>query len=282
MITLRKVAEIQAELAAYRKSGLTTGFVPTMGALHKGHISLIERAKAENNIVVCSIFVNPTQFNDPKDLERYPRTLESDSRMLEKAGATLLFAPDIQEMYPSGTNHKTAMNLGTLDKVMEGKLRPGHFEGVVQVVSRLFDIVPADNAYFGQKDWQQVAVIREMVKRLNYSTKIIACPIIREENGLAMSSRNVLLSPEERSLAAGIYQTLSAVKELTASRPLDSLTAFALSNLGKIKGMTAEYFEIVNAQTLLPVSKMEDAENIVACVAVKIGKVRLIDNMILK
>jgi pantoate--beta-alanine ligase len=282
MITLQTTAEIQEKLADYRTKGLSIGFVPTMGALHKGHISLIERAKAENHIVICSIFVNPTQFNDPKDLERYPRTLSSDSRMLEEAGASLLFSPDIKEIYPEGTHQKAAMNLGMLDKVMEGKQRPGHFEGVVQVVSRLFDIVQSDTAYFGQKDWQQVAVIREMVRQMKYSTRIIACPIIRESNGLAMSSRNVLLSPEERNQAAAIYQTLSAVKNMSVSASISELIDFARSSLSNIEGMSPEYFEIVDAQTLVPLANMGEAESVVACVAVRLGKVRLIDNMILK
>jgi len=282
MITLQTVAEIQEKLADSRKKGLKTGFVPTMGALHKGHISLIERAKAENNIVICSIFVNPTQFNDPKDLERYPRTLDTDSRMLEMAGTSILFSPQVKDIYPEGMNQVPPIELGMLDKVMEGRLRPGHFRGVVQVVSRLFDIVQADVAYFGQKDWQQVAVIREMVRQLRYPIQIVACPIVREADGLAMSSRNVLLSPEERSVVSGIYKTLSVVKDLSATKPLAELIDFALDSISKIKGMSPEYFEIVDAQTLLPVTKMNDAESIVACTAVKIGKVRLIDNMILK
>ncbi|HEV7230057.1 MAG TPA: pantoate--beta-alanine ligase [Bacteroidia bacterium] len=282
MRTLQTIPELQNQLADLRKKGRQIGFVPTMGALHPGHISLIERAKAENGIVVCSIFVNPTQFNDPKDLERYPRTPEKDAGMLQEAGCDLLFTPEIKEMYPSGMVQKNPLNLGMLDKVMEGRHRPGHFEGVIQIVGRLFEIVGPDRAYFGQKDFQQVAVIREMVRQTGSPVEIIACPILREPNGLAMSSRNMLLSAEERERAAGIYVLLKRLKEMAPSSPSSALQEYAALFISSVPGMTLEYLEVADSQTLLPVKAISDAPGVVACIAVKLGKVRLIDNIILK
>jgi pantoate--beta-alanine ligase len=282
MRTLQTIPELKSQLADFRRKGQQIGFVPTMGALHPGHISLIERAKAENGIVACSIFVNPTQFNDPKDLERYPRTLEKDSIMLQQAGCDLLFSPEVGEMYPQGMAQKNSINLGMLGKVMEGRQRPGHFEGVIQVVGRLFEILEPNRAYFGQKDFQQVAVIREMIRQTGSSIKIISCPILREPNGLAMSSRNVLLSPAERELASGIYTLLKQVKERAPSTPSSSLLEYAAQFISGIPGMALEYLEIADSQTLLPVKTLQDAPGVVACIAVRLGKVRLIDNIILR
>jgi pantoate--beta-alanine ligase len=281
MITVNTIAELRQHLDGVRQKGPSIGFVPTMGALHQGHVSLLERAKAENQITVCSIFVNPTQFNDPKDLERYPRTPEKDSLLLKEAGCDFLFMPIASEMYPSGYS-QPLIQLGSLDEVMEGRKRPGHFKGVVLIVSLLFDAVQPHKAYFGQKDFQQVAVIREMTRQLHYPIQIIACPIMREPGGLAMSSRNVLLSPEERQNAQGISHILVTTKELSASTPLPELIHWAETEITRIPGMELEYFSIADANTLLPVQTLSDATSVVACIAVKLGKVRLIDNILLK
>jgi pantoate--beta-alanine ligase len=282
MVLFKTKAELHQFLKEARNRGQEVGFVPTMGALHPGHISLITRAKSENNLVVCSIFVNPTQFNDPKDLERYPITPEKDSRLLEEAGCDVLFLPNVKEMYPDESTPPPSPDLGSLDKVMEGKLRPGHFQGVVQIVSRLFDAVQPHRAYFGQKDFQQLAIIRQMSAQLGYKTLIIGCPIIREPDGLAMSSRNVLLTPTERKLARAISQTLFLIKELTTLEPVPKLLALVSDKIASVPGMTLEYFEIVNAVSLLPVNEISDAKSVVACIAVKLGSIRLIDNILLK
>jgi pantoate--beta-alanine ligase len=291
MITLQTIPELRQKLDEFRSKKLEIGFVPTMGALHPGHISLIKRARQENPIVVSSIFVNPTQFNDPQDLERYPRTPEQDSLLLRDAQCDLLFMPAAKEMYPSiaeaseGKPNRAPyreVKLGSLASVMEASQRPGHFEGVMQIVSKLFDAVDPDRSYFGQKDFQQLAVIREMVKQLGYRTAIIGCPTLREEDGLAMSSRNVLLPPAHRQLAPVIYRTLVEVREMSLCQPVNMLLDYAREKLSAVPEMSLEYFQIADAANLLPVQSLNDAESVVACVAVKLGKVRLIDNMILK
>ncbi|MFI5150779.1 MAG: pantoate--beta-alanine ligase [Bacteroidia bacterium] len=292
MITLKTIPELKHTLAEIRAKKLETGFVPTMGALHPGHLSLIKRAREENSVVICSIFVNPTQFNDPQDLERYPRTPGQDSALLSAAGTDILFMPHTHEMYPlpSEASAKEGrakdsykrVNLGSLATVMEASHRPGHFEGVMQIVSKLFDCVDPDRSYFGQKDFQQVAVIREMVRQLNFRTLIIACPTLREADGLAMSSRNILLTPEHRKLAPVIFKTLSTVKEMALCQPVQAMLDYAKAEFDSVPELFTEYFGIADASTLLPVQTMQDTDSIVACVAVKLGKVRLIDNMILK
>ncbi|HXC06764.1 MAG TPA: pantoate--beta-alanine ligase, partial [Bacteroidia bacterium] len=279
MITLETIPELRKKLAEYKAAKLQTGFVPTMGALHPGHVSLLKRAREENPVVICSIFVNPTQFNDPQDLERYPRTPEKDMDRLQKAGCDLLFMPSPTEMYPSSAvalakeGYKN-VNLGSLATVMEASQRPGHFEGVMQIVSKLFDIVDPDRSYFGQKDFQQVAVIRAMVKQLAYRTQIIACPTLREADGLAMSSRNTLLPPEHRKLAPVIYKTLQTVKDMALCQPVQELLSYATAQFAAVPEMTLEYFQISDASTLLPVQSLNDTSSVVACVAVKLGKVR--------
>jgi pantoate--beta-alanine ligase len=315
MLIFEKVNDLKKHLTAQRKAGKTIGFVPTMGALHKGHVSLIERSKAENDITVCSIFVNPTQFNDKNDLDKYPRPIEADKKILEGAGCDVLFAPGAKEIYPqgqgtrdegrgmgglgnkdlgiTGTTIKTQdqrpktkdylqVNLGDLDKVMEGTRRPGHFEGVVQVVSRLFDIVDPDKAYFGQKDFQQQTIIKEMVRQLNYGVQIVTCPIVRESDGLAMSSRNVRLKPSERAVASIISETLFMVKKLAEKLSVEELSMLVESEITEGSLTELEYFQIVDAKTLQPVPNLDKAESAVACIAVKVGQVRLIDNVILK
>ena len=277
-----------------KNQGKSIGFVPTMGALHQGHISLIIAAKSECDVVVCSIFVNPTQFNDLNDLANYPRTLDVDNQLLEKAGCDLVFVPEISEMYSaeelelkrqkvkdkSWTQGKT-VDFGALEKVMEGAHRPGHFNGVAQVVSKLFRIVEPDKAYFGQKDFQQLAIIRSMVKQLGMPIRIISCPIMREPNGLAMSSRNERLTKEERESASLISKTLFKVKELYKSKTIAELKAFAQSEIRSEPQMELEYVEIADAETLQPINDVKQSKSAVVCIALKLGAVRLIDNVLL-
>jgi pantoate--beta-alanine ligase len=270
--------ELQEQLSALRSKG-SVGFVPTMGALHQGHISLVEQAVNENAAVVVSIFVNPTQFNDPGDLRRYPRNLEVDLKMLEKTGCTLVFAPEAEEVYPEPDNRK--FNFGSLEQVMEGKHRPGHFNGVAQVVSRLFEMTKPDKAYFGLKDLQQLAVIKKLVKMMNLPVEIVPCPIIREKSGLAMSSRNELLSPEERDNASLIYQELRNAQELKAKKTVQQLKNQVIEDINKNPFLNVEYFEIVDDENLMPVKNWNDKGVKVGCIAVHCGKVRLIDNIVL-
>lgn len=272
------LAETTEELKYRLKGNGTIGFVPTMGALHKGHISLVEKAVKENDIVVVSIFVNPTQFNDKSDLERYPRNLDADLKLLEKTGCHIVFAPGVDEVYPEPDTRK--FNFGSLETVMEGKHRPGHFNGVAQVVSKLFDMVRPNKAYFGLKDFQQLAVIKSMVRQLNLSVEIVPCPIIREKSGLAMSSRNELLTPEERQNAATISETLFQSKELTGKKSVHQLKKWVIETINKNPFLTVEYFEIVDDMQLQPVNSWDEKNIKVGCVAVYCEKVRLIDNVV--
>jgi pantoate--beta-alanine ligase len=276
MILVRTIKGLQEQLEGFGAEG-SVGFVPTMGALHQGHLSLVEAASADNSMVVVSIFVNPTQFNDPDDLKRYPRNLEADMELLKTTRCHIVFAPDAAEIYPEPDHRR--FNFGLLEEVMEGKFRPGHFNGVAQVVSRLFDIVKPDKAYFGQKDFQQLAVIKAMVKMSGMKVAIVSCPIIREDSGLAMSSRNELLSPEERKEAALIFRTLLQAKQLTEERPVQELEKWVKETINKSSFLNVEYFEIVESETLQPVSEWSNKGNKTACIAVFCGKVRLIDNI---
>ncbi len=277
MILVRTVTELKSVLQSSGQAG-SAGFVPTMGALHRGHLSLVEKAVDENPLVVVSIFVNPTQFNDPKDLERYPRTLESDLKLLESTGCQVVFAPDVTEIYPEPDTRK--FDFGQLDKVMEGKHRPGHFNGVAQVVSKLFEMVQPQKAYFGLKDFQQLAIIKSMVKQLNLPVEIIPCPIVREQSGLAMSSRNELLSAEERTNAATISQTLFKAKELRTEKSVSELEKWVTETINKNPFLKVEYAEIVDDTLLQPVKSWHDHSVKVLCVAVFCGKIRLIDNIV--
>lgn len=294
MIIFNSKLRLKTYLDNARNNKQSVGFVPTMGALHQGHISLINSAKAQCNIVVCSIFVNPTQFNDPNDLISYPRTIEADCRMLEKAGCDAVFIPEVTEMYTpqelelkkQGIEDKSwalgkSVDFGSLGSVMEGEQRPGHFNGVAQVVSKLFKIVEPDKAYFGQKDFQQLAIIRSMVKQLGIPVEIISCPILREPNGLAMSSRNERLTETERERASVISKILSEVKALYKQKSISELKSFAIAQLKAEPFIETEYFEISNAETLQPITDYSQAKSAVACVALKLGKVRLIDNILL-
>lgn len=253
------------------------GFVPTMGALHKGHLSLVERCRRECDTVVVSIFVNPTQFNDPNDLKNYPRTVEADLALLEKAGADFVLTPSIEDIYPQKDTR--IFDFGLLDKVMEGAHRPGHFNGVAQVVSRLFDIVRCDKAYFGEKDFQQIAVIRELVRQCNYPLQIVACPIVRDADGLALSSRNTLLTTAHRAAAPLIYKTLKEAAESARSMSVDEMKRRVFDRINADPLLQVEYFEVVNADTLEEIDRWSDAFPMRGCITVQAGNVRLIDNV---
>ena len=257
-------------------TGIRIGFVPTMGALHQGHLSLVMRSKRENEVTVVSIFVNPTQFNDSRDLEKYPRTLDADINLLSQVGCDIVFAPTVDEMYPEKDTR--IFNFGTLETVMEGRHRHGHFNGVAQIVSKLFDAVQPHIAYFGEKDFQQLAIIREMVKQLNYTITIAGCPIVRESSGLALSSRNMLLSAEEHKKAPIIYQILSESCIFVAQKQPHEVRNWVLNKFQNT-GLDVEYFEIVDGYSLQPVSSWNESDYIVGCIAVFCGKIRLIDNI---
>lgn len=277
MLIVQTIAELKACLNKEREEGHSVGLVPTMGALHAGHASLVERSVKENDVTVVSIFLNPTQFNDKKDLERYPRTLEADCELLEKCGAQVVFAPSVEEVYPEPDTR--VFSYPPTDSVMEGAFRPGHFNGVCQIVSKLFDYVEPDRAYFGEKDYQQICVIRRMVEDLKMDINIVACPVIREESGLARSSRNTLLSDEERQLAAHIYRVLSESRKQQMS--VAETHDFVVREIDAIEGLKVQYFSIVDGLTLADVSTWDDAESVVGCITVYCGAVpiRLIDHI---
>ena len=258
----------------------TIGFVPTMGALHQGHISLVERARRECDTVVVSVFVNPTQFNDKNDLKNYPRTPEADAAMLEAAGVDYVLFPSVEEIYPEPDTR--VFDFGQIDKVMEGATRPGHFNGVAQVVSRLFAIVEPDKAYFGEKDFQQIAVIRAMVAQLGLKLEIVDCPIVRDTDGLARSSRNTLLTVEHRAAAPHIYQVLSAAQSKLTEMTPQALTEWVVAEVEREPLLKVIYFQAVDALSLQQVSSWEESERIQGCIAVQAGEIRLIDNIKLK
>ncbi len=272
------IKPLQEYLYNLKRLGKTVGLVPTMGALHQGHISLIENANLQNDITVCSIFVNPTQFNNPHDLAVYPRTLEADCKMLEEANCDIVFAPSAAEMYPSLPALK--FDFGTLESVMEGKFRPGHFNGVGIVVSKLFNIVQPDKAYFGQKDLQQCAVINCLVKDLSFSLELVICPTQREKDGLAMSSRNRNLSEEQRVIAPEIYKSLMSAAELLNNQSSTVVKQFIKEYFEVIEDIDLEYFEISDFDTLLPIEELSKGKTAL-CIAAFMGKTRLIDNIII-
>ncbi len=277
MQVIDSIAQLQETLRAERAKGKRIGLVPTMGALHEGHASLVRRSVQENDITVVSIFLNPTQFNDPKDLERYPRTLDSDCAVLEECGAQIAFAPSVKEIYPEpDTRH---FSYPPTDTVMEGARRPGHFNGVCQIVSKLFMMTDPDRAYFGEKDYQQIAVIRRMVADLGFRVEIVPCPVIREASGLAMSSRNTLLAPEEKAIAPSIYRILSESKSQNLG--VADTEQWVIDQLNSIPGLEVEYYNIVNGDTLANVTAWDEADSIVGCITVYCGKtpIRLIDHI---
>jgi pantoate--beta-alanine ligase len=277
MKLIQTIQELRTELDALRKEGKTIGLVPTMGALHAGHASLVKRAVAENDVVVVSDFVNPTQFNDKNDLLKYPRTLDADCKLLEECGASFVFAPSVEEIYPEPDTRQ--FSYAPLDTVMEGKFRPGHFNGVCQIVSKLFLIVEPTRAYFGEKDFQQLAIIREMVRKYPFNLEIVGCPIVREADGLALSSRNARLSDEQRIQALQISKTLFASVEYAQTHTLAETKAFVESAISTAEGLRLEYFGIVDGNSLQTVCDWKDGSYIVGCITVFCGEVRLIDNI---
>jgi pantoate--beta-alanine ligase len=278
MKSFSTVSNLREALAEH--SGQVVGFVPTMGALHQGHISLVERARKECDVVVVSVFVNPTQFNDKNDLKNYPRTPEADAAMLEAAGVDYVLFPSVEEIYPEPDTR--VFDFGLIDKVMEGATRPGHFNGVAQVVSRLFAIVEPTKAYFGEKDFQQIAVIRAMCAQLGLTLEIVDCPIIREVDGLARSSRNTLLTAEHRAAAPHIYEVLSAATTKLDQMTPQQLTEWVVEQVENNPLLKVIYFQAVDALSLQQVENWADSERIQGCIAVQAGEIRLIDNIKLK
>lgn len=277
MQIIEKAKQLQELIEEIKLSGKKVGFVPTMGALHLGHISLVNIAKKDVDVVVVSLFVNPNQFNNPEDLKRYPRTLEKDMELLRSANCDILFYPSVDEVYPEPDTR--IFDFGNLDKCMEGRFRPGHFNGVAQVVSRLFDLVPAQNAYFGEKDFQQLAIIRQMVKEYNYPIKIIGCPIIREDDGLAMSSRNLLLTPEHRKIVPIIANSLFDSRNFAKEKSVSEVIQIVIQRIENNSDLKVEYFEICDGNTLQEINNWNETEYAVGCIAVFAGKIRLIDNI---
>lgn len=271
------ISELENQLQGYRHKGETIGLVPTMGALHQGHASLVERCVADNKISIVSLFVNPTQFNNKEDLEHYPRTPEKDHELLERLGVDYVFSPSVEEMYPE--EDKRVFDFGQLDKVMEGEFRPGHFNGVAQIVSKLFDIVKPDNAYFGEKDFQQLAIVKDMVRQLQMPVNIIGMPIVRESSGLAMSSRNQRLSEEQKKNASEVYKVLNESKLMIYKFIPYELINYVSESINKVSGLKVEYFQIVDGDNLQPVTSWSDSDYIVGCIALFCGEVRLIDNI---
>ncbi len=280
MEIIRTVEQLKKAVKAAKSDGKTVGLVPTMGALHAGHVSLIERARKENDIVVVSVFVNPTQFNNPEDLKTYPRTEEADCRKLEAANVDYAFIPTVEEIYPEEDTR--VFDLGPVAEVMEGAMRPGHFNGVAQIVSKLFAMVNPTRAYFGEKDFQQIAVIRRMVELEGFDLEIVDCPIKREDDGLAMSSRNVRLTPEQREIAPAIHRTLESSIEWAKNHSVEATKHYVISEINSFPHMEVEYYEIVNPLTMQPIKDWGDIPGgmrPVGCVTVYCGNVRLIDNI---
>ena len=279
MLVFNHQSELVAALATARSAGRSIGLVPTMGALHEGHASLVRRSVAENDVTVVSVFVNPTQFNDPTDLKNYPRTLEADTRLLAQLGADFVYAPTVDDVYPEPDTRR--FSYPPIDTVMEGARRPGHFNGVCQIVSKLFQIVDPTRAYFGEKDFQQIAVIRAMVRDLGFKLELCPCPIVREESGLALSSRNTLLSDSEKSTAVHISRTLARSVDYARTHTVAETHDHVVDTLNAIDGLEVEYYEIVDGETLQPVSAWNEASDVVGCITVYCGRrpVRLIDNI---
>ncbi len=277
MNVIHTISELKSTLQRHRSNGKTIGLVPTMGALHEGHASLVKRSVRENDITVASIFLNPTQFNDKKDLEKYPRTLDADLSLLEKCGAQIAFAPTVEEIYPEPDTRQ--FSYPPTDSVMEGAMRPGHFNGVCQVVSKLFSYVEPDKAYFGEKDYQQIAVVKRMVSDLKLPLEIVPCPVIREESGLAMSSRNALLTPEEKQIASHIYHVMDESRK--TGLDVKGTHDYVVNHLNAIDGLKVQYFSIVDGETLAEVHSWDESPSIVGCITVFCGAipVRLIDHI---
>ena len=278
MNVIRTVSELRQAVADAKAKGLTVGLVPTMGALHAGHLSLIDRARRECGFVVVSYFVNPTQFNNKEDLITYPRTEAADCEKMDNAGVDVAFIPSVEEIYPEPDTR--VFDLGPVAEVMEGAMRPGHFNGVAQIVSKLFSIVEPDKAYFGEKDFQQIAVIRRMVELEGFKLEIVDCPILREADGLAMSSRNVRLDAEHRRLAPEIHRALQESVDYASTHTVGETERFVTDRINSTGDLETEYYQIVDALTMQPVDKgVSPAKGMVGCVTVYCGGVRLIDNI---
>lgn len=277
MEIIRTVELLRGRVAAEKQFGHSVGLVPTMGALHDGHISLVDRARKENDIVVVSVFVNPTQFNNPDDLRTYPRTEEADCEKLQRAGVDIAFIPTVEEVYPTPDNR--VFDLGSVAEVMEGAMRPGHFNGVAQIVSKLFDMVQPHRAYFGEKDFQQIAVIRRMAQLEGFDIDIIDCPIMREADGLAMSSRNVRLTPSQRQIAPAIHRALIGSVEYATTHSVEETKQSVIKEINALPEMEVEYYEIVDSLTMQPIADWTDSNCPVGCITVYCGEVRLIDNI---
>lgn len=277
MKVLRTVRELTDTMNGVRANGQTIGLVPTMGALHQGHMSLMKRARADNDVVVASVFVNPTQFNNPDDLRTYPRTEQADCEKMEATGVDYAFIPSVEEVYPEPDTR--VFDLGAVAEVMEGAMRPGHFNGVAQIVSKLFRMVNPHRAYFGEKDFQQIAVIRRMVELEGFDLEIVPCPILRESDGLAMSSRNVRLTPEQRAIAPAIHRILSESLAMVPAKTVAEVKAMVTEAIDAQPQMRTEYYEIVDGVTMQPISDWSDSDCAVGCVTVYCGDVRLIDNI---
>lgn len=279
MEIVHTIKELKTKLQVQREKGKTIGLVPTMGALHAGHASLVKRSVNENDVTVVSVFVNPTQFNDKKDLEKYPRTLEADCELLERIGANIVFAPSVSEVYPEPDTR--VFSYPPTDEVMEGRFRPGHFNGVCQIVSKLFMIVEPNKAYFGEKDFQQIAVIKAMVADQKYPLEICPCPIVRETDGLALSSRNTILSEAERKIALNISKTLFESLEYAKTHTLTETKYWVINTINAIEGLEVQYYEIVDGKSLSSLNDWRDSDYIVGCITVFCGSipVRLIDNI---
>ena len=279
MKVFHRIVDLQNALFEVRKEGKKVGLVPTMGALHEGHASLVRQSVKENDVTVVSVFVNPTQFNDKNDLKNYPRDLEADCRLLDSCKADFVFAPEVEDMYPIPDTRQ--FEYPPVSTVMEGAHRPGHFNGVCQVVSRLFYIVRPDRSYFGEKDWQQIAVVKAMVRQLGLSVKIVECPIVRDADGLAKSSRNTLLAADERAIAPNIYKALKASLNYAKTHTVQETHDKVVSDINAIEGLKVEYFSIVDGNTLQDVEKWEDSPYVVGCITVYCGKtpIRLIDHI---
>ena len=277
MKIIHTIKDLQTELSELKAQGKKVGLVPTMGALHAGHASLVKRSVNENDVTVVSVFVNPTQFNDKNDLVKYPRTLDADCKLLESCGVTFVFAPSVEEIYPEPDTRR--FSYAPLDTVMEGAFRPGHFNGVCQIVSKLFDIVKPHCAYFGEKDFQQLAIIRDMVGVMKFDLEIVGCPIVREEDGLALSSRNARLSAEERENALNISRTLFKSRTFATTHSVSETQKMVEDAIAAAPGLRLEYFEIVDGNTLQKVGDWNDTSYVVGCITVFCGEVRLIDNI---
>lgn len=280
MLTVQTVNELKSAVKSAREAGKSVGLVPTMGALHEGHKSLVDRCRKENDVVVVSVFVNPTQFNNKEDLRTYPRTEEADKALLAASGCDIVFMPTVEEVYPEPDTR--VFSLGKVAEVMEGAMRPGHFNGVAQIVSKLFMMVEPDRAYFGEKDFQQIAVIREMVKQEGFNLEIVPCPIVREADGLAKSSRNVRLDAHHRSIAPNIARILRESVDFAKSHSVKETCAMVTDGINAYPEMEVEYYQIVDGITLMPVADWSDSNYVVGCVTVYCGDVRLIDNIAYK